>query len=373
MDDISSDEALLIEYLDGELSQKERQTVEERLAQEPVLRKELVRLEESWQRLDLLERELSDDTLVEATIESVIVKTEESLKAIRIQHKYRRYGRGAVFALLAVLVFLGTVTVGFRFAMNEQQLTAALAVPVIERLDMYLAVAEEEPDFLPLLAQQRVFLPPLPEGEPPVPLSMYHASDTPQIRFWEKIIPIPWSEYSPAKKSFLHLLVSPFNGEYRQRIRRIEGFDESFYSTFYNNYQKFLDYSPERKEKLRQLYKSIKFSPRQSELFQTLYNYYLWRKSLQSYENTELRQPFSAEKQVERIAALKKRLDKSLSQRETTPLVLEVLQVTDIVALSRQLESLSMSSKAQILDAPPNQTLSILKELAQQNETVKPD
>ncbi|MDR0869212.1 MAG: hypothetical protein LBN39_00315 [Planctomycetaceae bacterium] len=347
MTDLSSDEAILIEYLDGELPQRERQIVEERLAKEPVLRQELARLEKSWQQLDLLEREQTDNTVVETTIETVVLKTEESLNALQAQNKYRRYADLAVSVICVLLVFAGTFAVGSRFAPNDILLPRA-AAPVIERLDMYLAVIDEQNDFLPMLAQQRVFLPQLPDGTPPASLPEY----------------LP----SPSVKALQSLSLFPSYSEFNRRIQRIESFDESFYGKFYNNYQKFSEFSGERRKKLRMLHENIESSPRRSELFQTLFNYYGWLKSLQNYEKAELRQPLPAEKQVAKIATLKKQLDEHLPGELTVPVITESLKTDDLAELSKTLDLLPMSSKNQILDAAPNQTLSILKRLESEKQ-----
>jgi hypothetical protein len=108
------------------------------------------------------------------------------------------------------------------------------------------------------------------------------------------------------------------------------------------------------------LHESIDRSPRREELFITLDQYYVWRKTLQDYEKMDLRQPLAAEKKVAVIADLKNRLDSHLSDGQPAPNVLENLRLQDIKKLSEALDDLPLPTKTQLLDAAPDKTLNRL-------------
>jgi anti-sigma factor RsiW len=160
---------LLIDYLDGELSQEERRSLEERLAQDPALRLELKMLEQSWESLDLLEREPTDGTLVETTLHSVVLQTEESLNKQKSQRIRRNVFRFLAWTAVLAVLFVVSFVAGERLVPQDRFLARAVA-PIIERLDMYLAILDEPADFLPMLTQQCVFL---PKNQVPAALSEY--------------------------------------------------------------------------------------------------------------------------------------------------------------------------------------------------------
>ncbi|MDR3198958.1 MAG: hypothetical protein LBU34_13920 [Planctomycetaceae bacterium] len=336
--DISSDEAILFDYLNGELSLQDRWTVENRLAAEPEFRETLAQLEESWKLLDLLEREEINKESVESTLETVIFSEEQAVAKIQQQTKRRFSGKTVLAGILFLLLF------GFSFYLGEclapnKNFWLRIAVPIIDRLDMYLAVVDDDPELLRLLAERRLFLPPLPAGAKPIDPSEYRPS--PSIRILDSL-----TVYHP---SFAEL---------KRRAKRIENLDESLYNRFYNNYKKFQDFSRDKKQKLKELHESIEQSPRRHELFQTLQNYYNWRKSLQSYEKTDLRRRLSAAERVEQIAVLKSRLDANQPETVTVPLLSETLQLN--ADLAKVLDGLSMQEKEILLNTNPAQIIGFL-------------
>lgn len=69
---IDADDELLVAYLDGELSRAERDTIENRLVADDVLRVRLQSLQRSWDLLDWLPTPLVDEHSVETTMQFVV-------------------------------------------------------------------------------------------------------------------------------------------------------------------------------------------------------------------------------------------------------------------------------------------------------------
>ena len=320
--DISPDEALLVEYLDGELSVQGRRTVEERLGREPELRETLARLEENWRLLDLLEREETDKTLVETTM--TVLALEMPAGGKRPNLRWRPLIGSALFLsllLLFGLAFLAGSRAGDKYAVLRT------ATPIIERLDLYLPFLEEDDDLLRLLTERRVFLP-------------SQSSDHSTVELWQERFSVP---------------------ELEQQIRRIENFDEALYSRFYDNYQKFTTLSKERRRRLMDFHDAIVQSPNRYELLLTLQNYHNWRKSLQSYEKAELRRPMSAANRVEQIVELKNRLDANHAGGDVDPRI-SVAEASEGERLARTLGTLPMAEKERLLGESPERILRILDE-----------
>jgi hypothetical protein len=337
--DISSDEAILIEYLDGELSLRDRQIVESRLAAEPEFRETLTRLEESWKLLDLLERDETDKKFVESTLETVVFSAEQSVAEIQNQTKHQSLVKIVLTSMSLFLIFCFAFHLGEGFA-PDKNYWLRIASPIIDRLDMYLTVIDnDDPELLPLLAERRLFLPMLPDSAEPIDPNEYRPSSS--VRILDSL-----TVYHP---SFAEL---------KRRAKRIENLDESLYNRFYNNSKKFQELSWDKKQKLKELHENIEQSPRSYELFQTLQNYYNWRKSLQSYEKTDLRRPLPAAERVEQIAALKSRLDANQPETVTVPLLSEIHKSN--ADLAKVLDSLSMQEKEILLNTTPTQIIGIL-------------
>ncbi len=205
------------------------------------------------------------------------------------------------------------------------------AAPIIERLDMYLPLLEEHSEFLHLLTERGLFLPGKNFAWPP---------DT---------MPNVFSGYS-----------SP--SAFAARMQQLENFDESLYSRFYDNYQKFKAFSPEKQRRLLDLHHGIAKSPKSYEQLLTLQNFHHWRKALQSYEKDELRKPMSAQERVEQIAELKHRLDTLRVGAVVTPRI-ATPEENEGERLAQKLEKLPVLEKDRLLAMPPERILQILNEL----------
>lgn len=332
--DISSDEAILVEYLDGELSVDERRIVEERLAKEPEFRSTLARLEESWQFLDLLEREDTDKELVETTLEVLVLEEEKTVIFRKSRFPWKNLLRTLSFLLLFAFAFASGERIG------DKHFFLRVASPIIERLDMYSPLLDEDPDLLRLLTERRLFLPPRPSDSRPVDPKEYAPS--------------------PSGNVLESYTMRPSFEELDRRVRRIESFDDALYARFYSNYQKFLDLSWKKKHALRDLHESIERSPGRAELFQTLQNFHNWRKSLQSYEKAELRRPLPAAERVEQIAELKRHFDAHRSDFDTEPVIDDLVEDNKGDRLTKALAEYPKSDLEYLLNEPPGRILRVL-------------
>jgi hypothetical protein len=329
----SPDEAVLIEYLDGELPPTDRQKIEKRLAEEPLLREQLKQFEESWQCLDLLVQEKPDQKLVETTLKFVCADLEGKVgdKESGVRKKYRcqKFFSSWKYPILYVVLFLIAFQSGRRLASNDDP----FFYEAINRLDMYLAVIDEGTELLRLMTEKRLFLPPLPADAAPIDPNEYRPPQ--RIELWDILFHQP----ATAENKFL---------------------DESFYNRFYNNLKRFRELSAEKKEKIRTIHNNIEFAPRRVELILTLQNYYLWRKSLQSYEKAELRRPCTVSEKLEQIVELKNRL---ADQSPVSHVVSEIPTAEEEKNLAAKLDQLSMQQKDQILGMSPEQVINFLKQL----------
>lgn len=347
-DDLPSDEAILVEYLDGELTLHDRQVVEERLAREPELRDMLARLEKSWKYLDLLDRPETDKDLLETTLETVVFSAEESLQEQQVLEQKRSRWKKILLGIILPVMFVLFFLIGFRQA-GAKDAFLRDASPIIERLDMYLFLLDDDPDLelLRHLARQRTFLSPLPEGAPPIDPSQYLPSPHAHIPDSHRVAPGSLSEF-------------------KRRAKRIESLEGALASQFYWNGRKFLDDLGRAKQfQLKELHEAIVSAPRHHELFLTLENYYNWFKSLQSYEKTDLRKTErDPEKRAAHIAELKKRLETALDSSPLPTVSAADLpgsnEKNEIQELADVLRHLDTNRFEQTLNAPPDRAIRLL-------------
>ncbi len=353
---ISSDEAILVEYLDGELSEHDRRHIEERLASEPVLREMLARLEESWQYLDLLEYADTDKALLETTLETVAVSAEQALIDLETKNRRRFSWRKILGGLAAVLLFFVALRLGTVSAPDKTFLLR-IATPIIDRLDLYLLIVDEDREFLRLMTEHRIFLPALPPGKTVDP-----------------------QDYLPVSSARIMdvFSVRPSAWELRRRVERIEHLDAVYYNQFYKNHERLKAMSWKRQNQLRELHEDIERSPGRYELLQTLQNYYAWQKALQQYERNELRQQQSLplEQRVERIIAMRAKQNIAHPDVFDPAPVISLLKDADeenedesAQKLARTLEHLDLMARDQVLNAPPRQALNRLIEMSQWADT----
>lgn len=103
---VDPDDELLVAYLDGELSDAERKSVEKRLVSEPTFQKRMQSLETGWEWLDELPGEAIDENLVESTIEMVVADIRPQTTSTRSW--LTRHGK----RLLVTTLIIGAFAIG---------------------------------------------------------------------------------------------------------------------------------------------------------------------------------------------------------------------------------------------------------------------
>ena len=147
-------ESQLVAYLDGELDEDARRSIDRRLAADPELREALGRLERTWDLMDGLERSNVDDGFTQSTLEMVAQAAAEDLDRELAQAPRRRRHRWLVVStsMVAAAAAGFLITTVVRSNPNEELLED---LPVLENLDRYSEI--NDIDFLRLLASEDLF------------------------------------------------------------------------------------------------------------------------------------------------------------------------------------------------------------------------
>ncbi len=137
----------LVAFLDGEVSEPERATIERRLADEPELTQRLGELRETWQLLDHLTPTEATDDFTRTTISMTAIRSRRSA-VMRFWARQWKTMAGMCAALAAgyFAVFL---------PLKYEQQVRLLDVPVISNVDLYLHA--ESVDFLRQLDTDGLF------------------------------------------------------------------------------------------------------------------------------------------------------------------------------------------------------------------------
>jgi len=319
------DDVLLTAYLDGELSPQDRQHLEQRLANEPELRQRLTLLEETWHCLDLLEQECADAEQIETTLKIAAISVSAHPLTTS---KIGRFTRWSVALLAGLAVFLGTFQIGKQAPLDDPSFRL-----LIERLEMYHAILDEGGiELVRLLAKDRVFLSPLPEDEQFVDLS----------------------EYEPSPRGWLL-------GDF---INSVIGYHEEFddaevYQLLYKNIQTYNRLLPDRVKQIQELHRDIESAPGRTDLLHTSLNFYHWFKSLQRYEQFQLRESKSTEERVAAIIELKASLELHPGD---TPMSSVIAGFDESSRLAETLAELTPWRKERLLNDAPNRIIDELKQ-----------
>ena len=138
-----SEELLLIAYMDNELPPLERLALEQRLAEEPSLRQKLSEFEKTWNVLDFLDTQGTDQEQVYSTLELLALQVEDDAKTLMIRQRKTKTLQSAVLGTaLLLLAFLGYQIVDHHYRVKEQQEIDDLLI--IERLDQYYLLLDEK-------------------------------------------------------------------------------------------------------------------------------------------------------------------------------------------------------------------------------------
>ena len=142
---IDPDDELLVAYLDGELSNKERDELEDRLLADESLRLKLQSLQAGWEMLESLPSPTTNERLVESTLELVVSDVLKSLPLsdsakeassepapLAERNRWPLFVGGACLLLIAAGWFAGR---HFRKSKEHEQL---MQLELAENLDAYL-------------------------------------------------------------------------------------------------------------------------------------------------------------------------------------------------------------------------------------------
>ncbi|WP_164101496.1 anti-sigma factor family protein [Candidatus Laterigemmans baculatus] len=133
----------LVAYLDGELSESERQRLEDRLVREADLRRRLTELQSGWEMLDHLPPAHVTHDFARTTLEMVAASTSQALEVQRQQRPWRLLSRVLLIALATLLM----AAAGFALVESLERLRyhRQLAdLPLAEHLDAYQAEVDLE-------------------------------------------------------------------------------------------------------------------------------------------------------------------------------------------------------------------------------------
>ena len=133
----------LVAYLDGELSPEASLAMEQRLAEDKRLRRELQELEQAWNALDALPRETVDEDFAKTTIEMVAVAAAEDLNTQTTMLPTQRRRQRFHLLLLLAVVGLGSF-VAARFGPRDPDRELVEHLPVILHADTYPYVPDVE-------------------------------------------------------------------------------------------------------------------------------------------------------------------------------------------------------------------------------------
>ncbi|KAA5539887.1 hypothetical protein FYK55_22835 [Roseiconus nitratireducens] len=241
---VDPDDELLVAYLDDELKESERVTVEQRLINEESLRRRLQSLQTGWEWLDELPGETPNEKLVESTIELVV--SDIAPAAPQTTSWWARHHRGIALTLLSLLSLLvGAAGMAMsRHAMLRSELSD---LEVAEDLDAYLVGADF--DFLRELAANPQWIAMLEAME-----DVYGQSISPE----SSMQPIPVSR----RDEFIVSLSS----EQRDRL-------ESRWYTFQR-------LSEEKQQAVRDVAKQVADQPDHDQLLKTMKAFSVWRENL---------------------------------------------------------------------------------------------
>ena len=158
---VDAEELVLIAYMDNELQPKERRVFEKRLCEEPKLRQKLAEFERTWQVLDFLETQETNQEQVYSSLKLIALSAEDDAKTQLVQQRKTNTGRSFVFwCFMLGLAFLGFQIVDRFYHVYETSEINDLLL--IERLDQYLLLDEttntaiDEIEFLRRLHESKI-------------------------------------------------------------------------------------------------------------------------------------------------------------------------------------------------------------------------
>jgi hypothetical protein len=244
------DEEELVAYLDGELDDAACERVERRLAADAEYRRELRRLERTWDCLDQLPETQVDEIFTRSTIEMVALAASQEIEQTRQTAPRRRLARAILLAgglFLALLVGFAATTA--LWPDPTRQLVRDL--PLLEHLEQYRSLDDVE--FLRALAAAGLFADaPAPSSRAATAFPPHESDDWNDRRRWVRELP-------PDGKADL-----------------------------LNSQKRFNALAPEEQARVRRLHETITADPQAAELQATLTKYHAWLSELSAGGRADL-------------------------------------------------------------------------------------
>ncbi len=256
-------ESLLVAYLDGELSNAERQAVEASLAANRPQREVLNSLEGVWDCLDHLPQPEASDQFTRTTIEMITVQADRDLASLEQKQTHRRRARSLLTAGLAIVSLLAGVLTAATFWPNpDRALLRDLAL--LKNLDAYLEL--DDVQLLQALHERKLFAQQA-EGAAMQP---------------------DFDAMQPAERR--HWIIDQPDGE-KARLRDAQ--------------QRFEQLSATRQKQVRRIHAELRDDPHAAELQIVLDSFYQWLITLSPGQRGDL-WALDIEPRVRKIASLRK-------------------------------------------------------------------
>jgi hypothetical protein len=241
----------LVAYLDGELDAQTARQVEELVAREPRVERELRQLERAWQVLDRLPHAEVDPSFTRSTVEMVALAVEDEQRPPA--------GIGRLRAAWPLLVLLLAAAAGFSGARLWSDANGQLVhdLPIIENLEAYRQTPSI--DFLRRLAKEPPF------AGPPTAAAPSSAAG----------------------------------------LERIESLPADQKAELHRRYERLVHLPADEQSRLRKLHATIEADAQMSDLAATLAGYQHWLEQLSGIERAEL-MALDGDARFERLARLRR-------------------------------------------------------------------
>jgi hypothetical protein len=290
----------LVAYLDGELGAAESRRVEQRLADEPRLRRIVQELDGTWSLLDELDAAPPDEHFTRTTLEMVAVAADEDLARQRAEAPRRRRRR----RLTAAASLLAAAVAGFSavaLLRPDPNVQLRRDLPVLENLNQYRQTDSVE--FLRMLSREK-----LP------------AEDV--------------DETSPAWPATIEEMIEPQRAELRRR------------------YDQFTALSRGQQQRLRDLDAELRGDPDGQQLRETLNRYCQWLATQPAYRGLQLLELEPAA----RIRQVRQEQSRGFGKRLEAKDLEEIARWIDQYATeheARLLDGVPKAHRAAVAELPP--------------------
>lgn len=293
----------LVAFLDGELDAAQSQALENRLATDPDLRRELQHLERTWDALDGLERATVKEDFTQTTVEMVAHAAEADLQRTQALIPARKRRRWLMLGgVLAGAVALSFLIIWALLPNPNRELLQNLTV--LEHLDEYRTI--EHIEFLRQLHKQNLF-----PAKPP-------AAETDEAE--EEQGSAASSASVPKGYQARSTYVTEMNQPDREQLQRNWDWFQS---------------NPQEAKQLQELSEQIENDPDSAALQATAERYYAWFEQLPYSEQLTLLE-LPLEPRLEQVSR-KRRLDR----------VVELFTERDFEQLARTLAVLPARGDAE--------------------------